>query len=170
VTEPPGGLLDRQRRPRAIRLVGAADWYLLASGRFDLVGSGDVSEADLRAVRRDLGSKGVFVCVAKPQPLEKFLGRVPWGTRRISRSSQVRTPTRPKLRWVAEGARLAVLPEVGTVWVDGEHLFAEGEPVPLPWTEPLVELAVVRPPAIYAAMKAVVGADGPKRARLPGDT
>jgi hypothetical protein len=169
VIQPPGGLLDRQRRPRVIRLVGGADWYLVGPGRFDLVGSGDVSEADLRAVRRDLGGGALFVCVAKPQPLEKFLGKVPWGTRRIARSSNANTPTRPKLRWVAEGARLAVLPELGTVWVDGEHLFTVGEPVPLPWTEPLVELAVVRPPAVYAAMKAIVGADGPKRARLPDD-
>jgi hypothetical protein len=166
VIQPPGGLLDQQRRPKAIRLVGKADWYLVVAGRFDQVGSGDVSEADLRSVHRELGSQGVFVCVAKPPPLEQFLPKRPWGTRRISRAFQQATPIYPKLRWVARGARLAVLPERGTVWVDGEHLFAVGEPVPLAWTEPLVELVVVRPPTVYAAMKAVVGVKGPKRATL----
>jgi hypothetical protein len=164
---PPGGLLDQQRRPKSIRLVGKADWYLVGPGRFDLVGSGDVSDADLRSVHRELGTGGVFVCVAKPAPLEHYLPKRTWGTRRISRTFQQATPTYPKLRWVARGARLAVLPDVGTVWVDGEHLFSVGEPVPLTWTDPLVELTVVRPSTVYAAMKAMVGVNGPKRARLP---
>jgi hypothetical protein len=167
VTEPPGGLLDQQRRPKPIRLVGKADWYVISMGRFELVGSGDVSDADLRSVHRDLGADGVFVCVAKPPQLEQYLPKRAWGTRRISRAFQRATPLYPKLRWVARGARLAVLPEVGTVWVDGEHLFTVGEPVPLTWTDPLVELTVVRPPSVYAAMKAMVGEHGPKRASLP---
>jgi len=163
----PGGLLDQQRRPKALRLVGKADWYVICMGRFDLVGSGDVSDADLRSVHGDLGEGGVFVCVAKPQPLEHYLPKHAWGTRRISRAFRQSTPLYPKLRWVARGARLAVLPDVGTVWVDGEHLFTVGEPVPLTWTDPLVELTVVRPPTVYAAMKAIVGPNGPKRATLP---
>jgi hypothetical protein len=167
VIRPPGGLLDQQRRPKAIRLVGEADWYLVASGSFDLLGSGDVSEADLRSVHRELRDTGVFICVAKPAPLEKYLGKQAWGIRRLNWSAKVKTPTRPKLRWVAQGARIAVLPEVGTVWVDDEHLFTAGEPVPLPWTDPPVELTVVRPRTVYVAMKSVIGPDGPKRANLP---
>jgi hypothetical protein len=160
-------LVDRQRRPKAIRLVAKADWYLVCTGRFDLVGSGDVSDADLQSVHRELGAGGVFVCVAKPPPLEQYLPQHSWGTRRISRAFKASTPLHPKLQWVARGARLAVLPDVGSVWVDGEHLFTVGERVPLTWTDPLVELTVVRPPTVYAAMKAMVGVHGPKRATLP---
>lgn len=167
MTSPPGGLLDKQKRPKPVRLAGKTDWYLIAPGRFELVGSGDVSEADLRSVHRELGGGAVFVCVAKPAPLETFLPAQRIGTRRISRSLRQKAPTRPKLRWVAKGARLAVLPELGTVWVDDEHLFKVGELVPLPWTDPPVELLVVRPPTVFAAMKALVGPEGPKRATLP---
>jgi hypothetical protein len=166
--QPPGGLIDLQRRPRAIQLVGGADWYLVTPGRFDLLGSGDVSQADLRNVLRELKDAGVFVCVAKPPPIETYLRRQPWaGRRRFSWTSSLKGPVTPKLRWVAQGARLAVLPDVGMVWVDDEHLFGAGEVVPLPWTDPLVELTVVRPSTVYAAMKAMVGVNGPKRARLP---
>jgi hypothetical protein len=166
-TLPPAGLLDQQRRPRAVRLVAQADWYLIGPGRFDLVGSGDVSEPDLRAVHREIGEGGVFVCVAKPPPLEQYLPKQPWRARRVSRTFQRAMPVRPKLRWVARGARLAVLPDAGTVWVDGEHLFPVGEPVPLTWTDPLVELVVVRPSSLYVTMKALVGTNGPNRASLP---
>jgi hypothetical protein len=164
---PPAGLADQQRRAKSIRLATGADWYLVERGRFDLVGSGDVSDADLRSVERELGDSGVFVCVVKPRPIEEILGEKAWGTRRIRRSAGLRAPTPPKLRWVAQGARLAVLPGRGTVWVDTEHLFAVDEPVPLPWTEPLVELVVVRPATVLSAMKAMVGPGGPARARLP---
>jgi hypothetical protein len=164
ITPLPGCLLEGQRRPKAIRLAGRVDWYLVTEGRFELVGSGDVSDADLRSVHGELGGTGVFVCVAKPVPLETYLPKANLGTKRITRSSKLKVPTYPKLRWVAKGARLAVLPDMGTVWVDGEHLFKAGEAVPLPWTEPLVELIVVRPAAVYAAMKAVLGPDRPKRA------
>ena len=139
----------------------------MQQGRFELLGSGDVSDADLRSVHRELRDTGVFVCVAKPVPLEKYLPKANFGTRRISRSSNTALPTRPKLRWVAKGARLAVLPQAGSVWVDDEHLFKVGEVVPLPWTDPAVELVVVRPATVYAAMKSIVGAKGPKRA-APG--
>jgi len=164
---PPAGLLDQQRRAKPIRLAAGADWYLVERGCFDLVGSGDVSEADLRAVGRELGDSGVFVCVVKPKPIEEILGRRAWGTRRIRRAAERQVATPPKLRWVAQGARLAVLPGRGTVWVDTERLFAVDEPVPLPWTEPPVELVVVRPATVLAAMKVIVGPGGPARARLP---
>ena len=169
ITPPPGGLLEGQRRPRLIRLAGHVDWYVAARGRFELVGSGDVSDADLRSVHDELRDTAVFVCVARPVPLEHYLPRANVGTKRITRSSRLKVPTRPKLRWVAKGARLAVLPDQGTVWVDDEHLFKVGEVVPLPWTDPLVELVVVRPAAVYAAMKAVLGPKGPKRAALSDD-
>jgi hypothetical protein len=166
VLQPPGGLLDQQRRPRAIRLAGQVDWYVVAAGRFERVGCGDVSEADLRAVGRELRDSGLLACVAKPPGLENYLGKADWGTKRILRSSKLKTPIAPKLRWVAKGSRLAVLPGRGTVWVDDEHIFKVDDTVPLPWTEPLVELVVVRPAAVYAAMKTLVGPDGPKRAAV----
>ncbi len=164
--EPPGGLTDGQRRPRAQRLGVNLDWYVAAAGRFERVGSGDVSDDDLRAVGRELGEAAVFVCVAKPKPLETHLRKPGVGTRRITRSSRLTGKVPPKARWVARGARVAVLPSKGTVWVDDEHLFKPGERVPLPWTDPPVELVVVRPAAVYAAMKAAMGRNGPKRAEL----
>lgn len=166
VMPPPGGLNDQQRRPRALRLAGDLDWYVVSAGCFERVGSGDVSDADLRSVRRELGDAAVFVCVAKPVPLETYLPKAKLATRRITRSSRSKVRQAPKLRWVATGARLAVLPELGTVWVDDEHLFKVGDTVPLPWTDPPVELVVVRPAAIYAAMKVALGPNGPKRATL----
>jgi hypothetical protein len=167
VTQPPGGLVDSQRRARSLRLVDRADWYLVKKGSFELLGTGDVSEADLGSVHRELRASGVFVCVAKPPPLERYLGKQPWGVRRLSFSSRVNSPAGPKLRWVALGARLAVLPDLGAVWVDDEHLFPAGEQVPLPWTNPPVALIVVRPRTLYAAMKAMIGPGGPKRASPP---
>jgi hypothetical protein len=71
------------------------------------------------------------------------------------------------MRWVARGARVAVLPSSGPVWVDDEHLFAAGETVPLPWTQPLVEMVVVRPKTVLAALRAVIGPGGPRRAEMP---
>lgn len=164
MTQTPGGLIDSQRRARSLRLVDRADWYLVRQGSFEFLGAGDVSEADLRSVHRELGATGVFVCVAKPPRLENYLGKQPWGVRRLSFSSNVNGPAGPKLRWVAQGARLAVLPDLGSVWVDDEHLFPAGEEVPLPWTNPPVALIVVRPRTVYAAMKAMIGPSGPKRA------
>jgi hypothetical protein len=165
--QPPGGLVDQQRRPRVIRLAEKVDWYVVAAGRFERVGCGDVSEADLRAVGRQLGDTGLFACVARPPGLENYLRKADWGTKRIMRSARMTTPVAPKLRWVAKGSRLAVLPGRGTVWVDDEHIFKVGDTVPLPWTEPLVSLVVVRPAAVFAAMKVLVGPNGPKRALVP---
>ena len=166
VLPPPGGLSDQQHRPRPLRLGENLDWYVVSAGRFERVGSGDVSDEDLRSVARELGDTAVFVCVAKPVPLEAYLSKAQLGTRRITRSSRAKVRSSPKLRWVATGARLAVLPGRGTVWVDDEHLFKVGEAVPLPWTDPPVELVVVRPAAVYAAMRVALGRDGPTRATL----
>lgn len=164
---PPGHLVDGQHRPRAARLAGGTDWYLAAAGRFELVGSGDVSAADLASVHDDLGWAGVFVCVAKPAGLESRLAAPGLGTNRITASSRRGAPTRPKVAWVASGARLAVLPDVGSVWVDSEHLFHSGEIVPLPWTDPVVTLLVTRPGTIRRAIRAALGKEGPRRAKVP---
>ena len=168
----PGGLIDGQRRPKQLRLGAALEWYVAAAGRFERVGSGDVSEADLVAVAAELGEAAVFVCVAKPKAIESYLARPSLGTSRIGRRSRLRDrplpPVSPKPRWVARGARLAVVPGHGTVWVDDEHLFKAGERVPLPWTDPPVELVVVRPATVYAAMKAAMGPHAPKRAERLG--
>ena len=76
---PPGGLVDGQRRPRALRLAKAVDWYIVDAGRFELVGSGDVSMRDVKAVRADLkecgSSQAVFVCVARPREIEEVIGK-----------------------------------------------------------------------------------------------
>jgi hypothetical protein len=169
---PPAGLMDRQRRARVIQVIAGAEWYVVKAGSFDMVGKGDVSDADLRAVHRELRDGGVFLCVPKAKSMEERLGRSKLGYRltpgRIRRSEERATSRPPKLRWVALGARVAVLPLPGPVWVDDERLFAPGERVPLPWTEPLVEMTVVRPKTVYAAMQAILGRDGPARATLPG--
>jgi hypothetical protein len=168
---PPAGLMDRQRRSRAIQIAAKCDWYVVRTGSFDFVGKGDVSEADLRAVHRELRDQGVFVCVPKPTSLDEQLGAGRMGMkltpRRIRRSEEFGARLRPKLRWVALGARVAVLPADGPVWVDDEHLFKPGEVVPLPWTEPLVQMTVVRPKSVLEAMHSVLGPSGPKRATLP---
>jgi hypothetical protein len=158
---PPGGLRDGQVRPRTAQLVGASDWYVVEEGRFDFVGRGEVSEADLLAVGREIPG-GVFVCVRQPKPLEEVLGERRIGTRRLRLAARMRRAPAPRLRWVARGARVAVLPGGRLVFVDGEHLFKEGEKVPLPWTSPAVSLVVLRPRALYRVMREVAGRDGPK--------
>jgi len=163
-----------QRRPRVLRLAGGVDWYLADTGRFERLGSGDVSARDLQAVQAELARSGgpdaVFVCVARPREIEDVLGpKARWGTRRITWSTRLKRPIAPKLAWVARGARLALLPGKGPVWVDGERLFDPGEKVPLPWTEPMVELEVVRPRTVRAALRAAVGPSGPRRAALDAE-
>ncbi len=159
----PGGLVDGQSRARCLQVVGACDWYVVEAGRFDFVGNGEVSEEDLGLVGRELAD-GAFVCVRQPRPIEEVLGDGKLGTRRLRFASKLRSPGRPRLRWVARGARVAVLPGRGAVWVDGEHLFEDGEEVSLPWTSPLVSLAVIRPPVLYKELRRAVGPNGPGRA------
>jgi hypothetical protein len=50
------------------------------------------------------------------------------------------------------------------VWVDRRRLFRPGELAILPWTEPRVKLAVVRPSTVQAAMREIIGRNGPRRA------
>lgn len=172
VRAPPGGLTDGQRRPRALRLAGGVDWYLAESGRFDFVGSGDVSLEDALSVRAELGagSGAVFVCVARPRAIEDVLGgESKWGLRRLTWSRRLHAEVAPKLASVARGARLALLPGDDLVWVDGERLFRPGELVPLPWTDPPVSLRVVRPRNVLAALRRAVGPDGPRRAAVGRD-
>jgi hypothetical protein len=171
---PPGGLVDGQRRPRVLRIAGAVDWYLADRNRFERLGSGDLSMQDIQAVQADLGvadgSKAVFVCVSRPKEIEEILGQgrgARWGTRRITWSTRLGEPIAPSRGAVARGARVALLPGRGLVWVDGERLFSRDETVPLPWTDPLVELAVVRPREVRRALRQAVGAKGPRRAALP---
>ncbi|MGO9198627.1 MAG: hypothetical protein ACLQK4_16055 [Acidimicrobiales bacterium] len=175
MNSPPGGLVDGQRRPRVLRLARAVDWYVADADRFELVGTGDVSMSDVTAVRADLAkassAHAAFVCVARPREIEDVLGRKSrwvgaWGLRRITWSQSIGKPIAPKLAAVARGARLAVLPDQGLVWVDGERLFKPGETVPLPWTDPPVSLPVVRPRTVLAALRAAVGPQGPRRANL----
>lgn len=141
---------------------------MVAAGRFDFVGRGEVSEADLRAVGAELPD-GAFVCVRQPKPVEEVLGATRLGTRRLRLAASLRRRGSPRLRWVARGARVAVLPGGRVVWVDGERLFDEGEMVPLPWTSPGVSLVVVRPDAVYRVLREVVGPGGPKQAATAVD-
>lgn len=164
---PPGGLVDGQRRGRAVQLVAGADWYIAEKGRFDFVGRGDVSEADLRAVNRER-PEAVFACVWRPKPIEDLVppGRA-LATRRLAKMSRAASVVRPKLGSVAKGARVAVLPGVGVRWVDGERFYPPGETVPLPWTNPPIELITMRPAQLALAMRDAIGPDGPSRATRP---
>lgn len=109
----------------------------------------------------------MFVCVARPREVEAVIGgRNRWGLRRILWSTTLSQPISPKIAAIARGARLAILPDRGLVWVDGERLFSVDEPVPLPWTDPPVELLVVRPKTVRAAMALALGPNAPKRANL----
>ncbi len=167
MTPAPGGLLDGQRRPRAVQLVAGADWYVVEAGRFDLVGRGDVSEADLRAVHRELPG-AIFVCVWRPRPLEDVLPPSrPFISRRIAKASKAAGTLHPKLQWVARGARVAVLPGLGVRWVDGERFYKSGDSVPLPWTNPRIEMTVMRPAELNRAMREAIGPEGPSRAGRP---
>jgi hypothetical protein len=171
VRPPPGGLVEGQRRPRVLRIATGVDWYVVDAGRFERIGSGDLSVRDMKAVRADLqesaSSKAVFVCVARPREVEDVIGRQHrWGMRRITWSTRLAKPIAPNVAAVARGARLALLPDVGLAWVDGEKIFRSGEAVPLPWTDPPVELPVVRPRQVRAVMKAAIGPKGPNRAEI----
>ncbi|MHB8246042.1 MAG: hypothetical protein ACYDGN_11960 [Acidimicrobiales bacterium] len=168
---PPGGLVPGQRRPRVLRIAAGVDWYVVDRGRFALVGSGDVSLRDLKAVDAELAASGsggaVFVCVARPKEIEEVLGpKGRLGIRRITWSQKMKTPIAPTLSAVARGARIALLPGVGPAWVDGERLFTPGETVPLPWMDPPLALPVVRPRQVLRALGEAVGHGGPKRADL----
>jgi hypothetical protein len=174
VIEIPGGLHDSTRRPRHLRVVSNGNWYLAAPGLLAKVGFGELAIADLDAVAADLGER-VFVAHPEVKQIERHLGPTPPRlTRRLRWFEGLSEPFRPGLNAIARGAQVAVLPAggpgpSGVVWVDGERVFGPGEVVPLPWTDPLVSLTVVRPRAVAVAMRAVIGPGGPKRASLPED-
>jgi hypothetical protein len=166
VIEIPGGLHDSTRRPRQLRVVSNGDWYLAAAGTLAKVGFGELALADLEAVYGDLGER-VFAAHPQVRPLEQYIGGSKWLLRRIRWYEGLSAPPLPTVAAVARGAQVAVMPGVGVVWVDGEHVFRDGETVPLPWTDPPVELQVVRPKAVTAVMRHVIGRGGPKRVQPP---
>lgn len=168
--EIPGGLHDSTRRPKRLRVVSSGDWYLAGEGTLVKAGFGELGLADLEAVRRDLGRR-VFVAHPKVRPLENYLGRSgPRLNRRLRWYERMSSPPMPTVGAVARGAQVAVLPGRGVVWVDGEGLFKPGAPVPLPWTDPPVELVVVRPRDLIAELKLVIGPGGPRRVQPPPDS
>lgn len=168
VERAPGGLVSEQRRSRELRLAERPDWYLAADQLLQYVGSGDLSLADLQAVRAEVtgryGERACFVAVGRPRELEEHLSNR-FGTRRITWSERLGRPLAPSVRAIARGARLAVT-SGGIFWVDGERLFEERKEVSLPWTSPPVELAVLRPASLRRVLEAAIGSSGPKRARL----
>ncbi len=165
--EIPGGLYDSTRRPKRLRVVSNGDWFLAAKGLFARVGFGELALADLEAVRSDLGNR-VFVAHPEVRALEKYMkggsGRL---YKRIRWYESLSAPPMPSVAAVARGAQVAVLPNEGIVWVDGERLFEVGSKVPLPWTDPPVSLQVVRPKQVTAALRNVIGPSGPRHVEAP---
>ncbi|MGH9296639.1 MAG: hypothetical protein ACRDZP_01520 [Acidimicrobiales bacterium] len=165
----PGGLVAGQLRPKVVRLVKGADWYAIGPGRFDQVGAGDLSMKDIEAVGSDLPTSPwtAFVCVARPREVEDVLGpKNNFGLKRITWSARQKGPMAPTLAAVARGARIALLPGTGVVWVDSERLFARDDSVPLPWTDPLVSMKVVRPKVVREALRREIGPHARRRALL----
>ena len=63
------------RRPaaaRALQIVGGADWYIAEKGRFDFVGRGDISEADMRAVHQSCPTPSLSVYGARKPSMTSF--------------------------------------------------------------------------------------------------
>lgn len=164
--EIPGGLHDSTRRPRHLRVVSNGNWYLAAPAMLVKVGFGELALDDLRSVAEELGRR-VFVAHPEVRSIERYLPRSGWLVRRLHWYEGMAAPPLPTLAAVARGAQVAVVPEQGVVWVDGEGAFRPGEVVPLPWTDPLVELPVMRPRQLAAVMRGVIGAGGPKRVQPP---
>jgi hypothetical protein len=160
--EIPGGLHDSTRRPRHLRVVSNGSWFLAGEGTLAKVGFGELGMADLRAVQKDLGER-VFLAHPEARPIEAYLRGPARFAKRLRWFESLSSLPEPSLAAVARGAQLAVLPESGVVWVDDERVFRAGETVPLPWTKPTVELLVVRPRTVMAAMRRVIGPAGPKR-------
>lgn len=166
---PPAGLIEGRRLPKRLRVNGGGPWFLAAEGAFELVGRGDLSHANLLAVQEDLRGR-VFVSLPFTRPLEEFLEKPNsllsgYVARRMRRVENSRSRQQPSVAAVARGAQVAVVPDLGVVWVDTHRIFKPGERAPLPWTEPLVELVVVRPRELRTAMERVIGPHGPKRIR-----
>ncbi len=164
----PGGLADSTRRPRRLRVVSNGEWFLAAAGSLQKVGFGELALADLEAVRDDLGDR-VFLAHPEIRSIEQILGGATRVPRRMRWYDRMKNPIQPTVAAVARGAQVAVLPEVGVVWVDGEGIFHEGDTVPLPWTEPPVVMRVARPRSVTSVMRRVIGPGGPKRVEPAGD-
>jgi hypothetical protein len=164
----PGGLFDATRRPRHLRLVSNGDWYLAAPGLLQKVGFGELALADLEAVRDDLG-ENAFLAHPEVKPLEEYLGGARGLPRRMRWPDRARSPSLPTVAGVARGAQVAVLPEQGIVWVDGEGLFKRDREVPLPWTDPLIYLPVVQPRAVIAVLRRIIGPGGPRRVQAASE-
>lgn len=164
----PGGLVEGRKLPRRLQVSGGGPWFVASRGTLARVGAGDLSLADLEAVRRDLGDS-VFVALPVARLLQQHLpAEDKWGTKRLRHYEKRRDRADPTAAALARGAQVAVLPDAGIVWVDGEKLFKAGEPVALPWTDPEVALQVVRPRTVRRAMRAAIGPRGPKRATTGG--
>ncbi len=164
---PPAGLVEGHRLPKRLRVNGGGSWFLAAPGVFQRVGGGDLSYANLESVKDDLRGR-VFVSLPFTRPLEEYLEKPNsllsgYLARRMRRYENSRRKLRPTVAAVARGAQVAVVPDLGVVWVDGHRIFKGGELVPLPWTEPLVELVAIRPRQLQAAMELAIGPGGPKR-------
>ena len=165
----PAGLVDGRKLARSLQVSGGGPWFLAARGCIERVGAGDLSLADLKAVEAELGDR-VFVAMPRLRSLQEYLtGQAPgqrrthgaisvFGpARRLQRFEELRDSAPPTLTATARGAQVAVLPELGPVWVDGYRLFRPGEKARLPWTDPRVELTVVRPSTVRSALREVIG-------------
>lgn len=147
---------------------GGGPWFLAAPGCLEQVGAGDLSYEDLKAVEAGLGD-AVFVAQARLATFQEHLtdgGLAKWRgsqkgsfrpARRRQRFEQLRDSKPMTARAVAKDAQVAVIGSLGPVWVDGHRLFKPGETVPLPWTHPRVELVVVRPSTVRAAIEEIIG-------------
>lgn len=167
MVQAPGGLFDSTRRPRRLRVVSNGDWYLAGPGLLEKVGFGELALSDLEAVRADLGDRA-FLAHPEVRPLADYLrgsSRLP---RRL-RADRLTEPVSPSLAAVARGAQVAVLPELGIVWVDGEGIFKRYSEVPLAWTDPLISLPVVQARRVIACMRRIIGPGGPRRVQPSSD-
>ncbi len=165
----PGGLFDSTRRPRRLQVVSFGNWYLAGPGLLAKVGFGELSLADLEAVHAELGER-VFLAHPQERAIGAYLTRGPspgegsrprFGFRRLLSEDNRALIEWPSVAAVARGAQVAVLPAEGPVWVDDQHLFKPLERIPLPWTDPPVEMTVVRPKTVIATMRQVIGPGGP---------
>ncbi len=176
----PAALIDGRRLPRRLQVSGGGPWYLAGPGSFERVGAGDLSYADLKEVEAELG-KAILVALPLLRSLQDYLtGEAPGRTgsksslittgalRRIQRFEDTREKMPPTVSSVARAAQVAILPDLGPVWVDRHRLFRPGERATLHWTEPRVELDVVRPSTVRAALREVIGGRRAPRSRRAG--
>jgi len=174
----PAALVDGRKLPRRLQVSGGGPWYLAGPGTFADVGAGDLSLADLKAVEAELSGR-VLVALPLTRSVQEYLdlkaprhgsarrgGPLIGASRRLDRFEQLRDSTPPGLRAVAKHAQVAVLPGLGPAWVDSHRLLTPGEKAVLPWTEPRVELTVVRPSTVRSALREAIGRGGPRRTSL----